>query len=104
MQIHKYRVSDGYDVTIHMPEDAKVLKFDVQDGNLCIWVLEDNYKPSVGRHFKIIEEGTELYIRALKKSGLMYVVDPTQMETMEYIGTIPTYGCEGERHLFEVLD
>jgi len=69
--------------TLQLPESAKVLAFQIQDGDMCIWVLMNPERTRITRLFRVISTGNALHD-----------------EPMEYIGTVqqPPYVW----HLFEI--
>jgi hypothetical protein len=79
MNVWKYQLGD--DVTIELPEGAKILHVGMQGIYICLWCLVDPHAPRVERRFKVF--GTGEYIDA-----------------GEYIGTV----MEGPYvwHVFEV--
>jgi hypothetical protein len=83
--IYKYPLT-GVTTTIDLPKGAKVLSFQVQRGNACIWVLLD-----IGP--------VELETRTFRFWGTGH---PMEDVPMKYIGTFQLDEGSLVFHLFEV--
>lgn len=65
---------------ILMPEDAKVLSCQIQDGDICLWVAVEPLKKSVKRLFEIVGTGHEMtlenkrYISTVQMGSLVWHV------------------------------
>ena len=57
MTIYKYPFAVNDEVTILMPDGAKILHVDCQAGLPCVWAMVDPNKPEVPQHFYIFGTG-----------------------------------------------
>jgi hypothetical protein len=83
--IHKYKVVIEDNITIQMPEGARVLCVQEQRGDAYIWVAVDDSRPYVSRHFCVMGTGEEV-----KDVG-----------SLMYIGTFQLHAGAFVGHLFE---
>lgn len=81
--IWKYEVGLGEINTLVMPEDAELLRFDMQNGAMCLWAVVDDANQRESRRFRVAGTGFEL--RDLDR----------------YVGT--TQDGQFVWHLFEVM-
>ena len=72
------------DITIEMPEGAKILSFKVQRGIPTLWALINLDNKFEKRHFRIIGTGQSI-----------------EEDNLKYINTIQTDGGKYIFHLFE---
>ena len=86
MKVFKYHVPIHDSFSITMPADAKILSFQPQGTDACIWALVDPEKPSVERYFIVRGTGHEIE----------YLPD-----VLVYIGTIQMAFGSLVFHLFE---
>jgi hypothetical protein len=47
----------GHDCTFLIHDDAQILDAQIQENNVCIWTLEDTFKPKKSRIFKVYGTG-----------------------------------------------
>lgn len=87
MKVHKYYIPFRDEFHLLLPQDAKILSFQVQKRNLFIWCLIDEIMPVLSRKFILVVTGNEISIPEFK---------------LFYIDTIQ----DGEFvwHLFEVIE
>lgn len=71
---------------IGMPQGARILSFQVQDGKYCLWAEVDSEKPKRTRAFQIVGTGNEM--------------PPDRIEGENYIGTVQNEHFVW--HLFEI--
>ena len=88
MKIFKYEMPITDNPLVEMPEGAKVLSFNTQNGVPCIWALVDPAAKKVVREFYIYGTGHKIY------------TDNRQI-LPDYIGTIVTMGGALVWHLFQ---
>ena len=50
MKVWKYKIENS-DCTITMPEEARILSLQIQEGHPCIWVLVNPNNPKTKRRF-----------------------------------------------------
>lgn len=86
-RIWKYQVPAQHQFTISMPEAARLLDVQVQNGEPFMWVVVDPDKALVGYHFAVFVTGEEL------PDDLMF--------EYSYIGTFLVAGGEFVGHLFQ---
>jgi hypothetical protein len=70
-----------------MPEGARILSAQVQDGQLCLWALVDPAAVSKDRTIHIIGAGHPLY----------------RSDSLRYISTVQTFNGVLVWHIFEEL-
>lgn len=73
------------DVTIEMPQGARVLHVETQFDSAQMWALVDPNQPLVQRRFKVVGTGHR----------------HEDMDTWHYIGTFPMFGGGLMWHVFE---
>lgn len=83
LKVFKYPVSIEGQFELEMPQGAKSLKFEAQNGQLCLWALVDIDRPTLPRKFQLASTGY------------------TIMEGMGYVGTAFLHGQDLVFHLFE---
>ena len=88
MRIYKYKINLINITTLALPEDAEILSFQYQRGELYIWVLLDESAPTILRRLVIFETGQEIW----------------QRQQLEYIGTTQTQDGSFVWHLFEIKE
>ncbi len=82
-RIFKYPFELGDDVTVWMPEGAKVVSVQVQREGVCFWAIVEPQAPEVQRRFSVRGTGHELG------------------DVGEFIGTVQTHGGGFVWHIFE---
>lgn len=89
LTVYRYPVSVKEDYfSLHLPSSARVLTFQAQYENPCMWVLLDPDAPPEARHFRLAGTGHPI------KEDLTW---------LDYIGTCQIYGGSLVFHLFEVF-
>lgn len=59
--IRKYIVSLTDSQYIEMPQNAEILNLDIQNENLCLWVLVDHSEKKEKRLFEVFGTGSDIY-------------------------------------------
>lgn len=90
-------------MSLDMPEGAEILNFAVHNNVPCIWALVDPTAHTEIRQFKVVGTGADIHPRALRKDGLVKVMNQGTVDTLDYVGTIINYEHYYVWHLFEVL-
>ncbi len=55
--VYKYQMAGLRDQWVTLPDGAKILKCDFQNGILCLWALVDQNAMSTARFFKVLGTG-----------------------------------------------
>ena len=87
MNIWKYELDIANEATLDMPEGAKVLTVQTQEGVCCIWAQVDASKPKVKRHFSVYGTG-----------------QPLPQNPGIYLGTFQLHGGQLVFHVFERIE
>lgn len=88
MKIFKYELEPQGrgEITVELPEGAKILSIAFQHGKLCLWALVSPMNIHVERHILMLGTGWE---------------SPTGVEDMRHISTIQQDGGQFIWHFFE---
>lgn len=87
-RVFKYQFDINDEIVIQMPQDAKILTAQTQNGTPCIWALVNDEKPKVDVKFRVCGTGHDVK------------VDP---DHLEYVGTIQMYGGKLVFHVFKIV-
>ena len=88
LTIYKYELPSEDNVWIDLPEGAKVLSAQVQQGSPCLWALVSPDAPLVNRHFRISGTGHPIH---------------EHPANLHFIDTFQIMGGDLIFHLFEVI-
>lgn len=83
-RIYKYPIPIEDNITIELPEGARVLTVQIQKGKPYIWAKVDPNAPKIKRYFKLFGTGHQI------------------SNTNKYIGTFQIYEGDLVFHLFEI--
>lgn len=89
LKVYKYTFKINDYIEIELPKGAKILKFDCQHGDYCVWALVNPRAPHTIRKFRFCGTGHSL----------------TQKENLEYINTFyQNKGMSLVWHIFEIKE
>lgn len=94
--IHKYEIKANSN-ELEIPEDAKPLTVQIQDGKPYLWILLDTDKPLIKRYFFPFGTGHDI------ERNILQFHDNNNNSLGDYIGTfqMPDFGLVF--HLFEII-
>lgn len=87
--VFKYPVSDRDRFYLELPKGAKILSFQCQGEQPCLWALVDTDVPTETRHFLFIDTGQPIVHEPIGK--------------LNFIGTVQMAGDTTVGHLFEIV-